>query len=326
LFHQIKKYIRSQRGGKLLIGKIIGMDHSQKRERTYNVLLSVDENVGGYFDDEYSAADMLEIKHTAQRSGELYACKKFRVGIETVRRALRIPEDIMQGVPARYMGRGEIVLTFDSIRKSVQLPQIAEVLTHEFTHAVQHYKEQSPEYSAVLNKIHKAKEQLTPEEWVTYMTEPAEFEAQLRGLVEYVEMKYKELSDPKTITTNYTEAEIFKMTGLLDEDGVEAMVKRNKKKYIEDVTNNLLHASKETCQYTHLHMNELTERINNLIRLCQTGKFKHADACSDYRTLKKQYPWAASAYGQFICATAMSPDHWRRLKLTMTHCISNLPK
>ena len=326
LLHQVKKYIRSQRGGKLLIGTIRGMDHSQKRERTYNVLLSVDENVGGYFDDEYSAADMLQIKHVAQRSGELYACKKFRVGIETVRRALRIPEDIIRGVPARYMGRGEIVLTFDSIRKSIKLPQISEVLTHEFTHAVQHYKEQSPGYSDVLDKIHKGKEKLTPEEWVTYMTEPLEFEAQLRGLVEYVEMRYKESSDPKAITSNYTEAEIFKMTGLLDEDGVQAMVERSKKKYIEDAINNLLHANIETCQYMHMHMDELTERMNDLIRLCQTGKFKHADACSDYRKLKRQYPLAASAYGQFICATAMSPDHWKRLKLTMAHCISNLPK
>jgi len=326
LFHQIKKYIRSQRGGKLLIGTIRGMDYSQKRERSYNVLLSVDENVGGYFDDEYGAADMLKIKHTAQKSGELYACKKFRVGIETVRKALRIPEDIIRGVPARYMGKGEIVLTFDSIRKSIKLPQIAEVLTHEFTHAVQHYKEQSPTYEAVLHKLHLDKEKLTPEEWVVYMTEPAEFEAQLRGLVEYVEMRYLELSDPKTINANYTEAEIFKMTGLFDEDGVQAMVEKNKKNYVDLMTNNLLHASAETCQYTHLHMDQLIERMNNLINLCQTGKFKHADACSEYRKMKKQYPFVYFEYGVFICATATSPDHWRRLKLTMAHCISNLSK
>lgn len=322
LMHQLKRYIRTQRGQKLLIGKIRALDNQLKHERTYNVLLSPDENVGGYFDDEYSVNDMLEIKQTAKKHGEQYASRRFRVGLETVRRATRIPTHIIKGVPARYMGRGEIVITLDSIRKESSLPQILSIITHEFTHAVQQTKQFSSQYWKVVEKINRNQE-ITPEENVIYYTEPSEFEAQLTGLIANIQARYHEISDPASVTSTMTEVEIYRATGLLDEDGVKEILKRNKNAYINMLTDRILNADVETYVYIHEHRADITKELDAHAALCKTNKFKHQDSCKEYSKLKRKYYFADHPFGEFICAVATSPELWHELKTAVNHCISN---
>jgi len=84
-----------------------------------------------------------------------------------------------------------VVIAFDTVFENLET--ILSILAHEIIHAIQQYKKASAGYYGVTTKI-TGGEQLTPEEWFIYYTEPAEFEANASQLG-YIITRFYERKD-----------------------------------------------------------------------------------------------------------------------------------
>jgi len=313
----IKRYIAKQRGGKLFIGTAAGWDNNEKRQRTFRVYLSSSTNTGGYFDDFVSKEELLQIKQVAQARGIDYAVRKFREPIHAVRYALDTPEDEMQEL---LPDKGYIVLDVGVINQPNVYPRIMDLLTHEYTHAAQHYKTTSSAYSQAAALIHRD-EDLSSDQLLAYYSEPMEFEAQLRGFIGYLQARYDELGDREALKQTYTPQQLMKRTGLDYKESLDTLIKQQQRDYIKSLDKCVFQLSKSAAREMDEHVDEIQSDMLKAKRMCQVGI---RDACTQHEQLKAKYPIISSPYREFICTIAQVDKLWKRLKLSVYNFIQTL--